>query len=70
GIAMYWDTKGAALAGLGRHDEAIQCYDKAIELDRNKGAAWWHKGESLKALDRSAEAESFFDTGRKLGFTG
>jgi tetratricopeptide (TPR) repeat protein len=28
-----WVDKGNALAGLGKYDEAISCYNKAIELN-------------------------------------
>jgi Mg-chelatase subunit ChlD len=33
--ARVWFEKGYALQNMGRHDEAIQAYDKAIEIDPN-----------------------------------
>ena len=31
--AVAWNNKGLALADLGRYEEAIICYDKALEID-------------------------------------
>ena len=39
-----WNNKGLALDNLGRYEEAIKYYDKAIELDPNNADAWYNKG--------------------------
>ncbi|MFN3654573.1 MAG: tetratricopeptide repeat protein [Candidatus Nitrosotenuis sp.] len=31
--AQIWNLKGAALRSMGRYDEAIECFNKALELD-------------------------------------
>src|SRR5205814_715952 len=51
-----WNTKGASLDALGRHAEAIHCYDKALSIDPGAGIVWSNKGVSLDALARHAEA--------------
>jgi Flp pilus assembly protein TadD len=28
-----WNLKGAALRSVGRYDEALECFNKALELD-------------------------------------
>lgn len=28
-----WNQKGAALRSLGRYDEALECFNKSLELD-------------------------------------
>jgi tetratricopeptide (TPR) repeat protein len=33
--ATAWNNKGNALKGLGKYKEAIQCYDRAIQIDPN-----------------------------------
>jgi len=42
-----WSNKGASLNCLGRHEEAIRCLDKALQLDPNFTFAWINKGASL-----------------------
>jgi len=36
-----WNLKGIALRGLGRYNEAIECFNKSLEIDpRDKNASW------------------------------
>jgi tetratricopeptide (TPR) repeat protein len=43
----YWNGKGVALANMGRFDEAIACFDRAIELNSSFAEAWNFKGLAL-----------------------
>ena len=45
-------SKGDALFDLGRYDEAIQNYDKALQIDPNDTYALNEKGDALYDLDR------------------
>jgi len=54
--ATDWIKKGADLHRQGRFDEAIECYDKAIELDPELVTAWINKAASLHSLGRFDEA--------------
>ena len=54
--ARGWIQKGNALFYQGRYIEAIQCYDRAIEIDSNYADAWNNKGVSLNILGRYEEA--------------
>ncbi|MFQ5862912.1 MAG: tetratricopeptide repeat protein, partial [Candidatus Brocadiales bacterium] len=42
--ATEWLNKGVALGQLGRDQEAIKCYDKALEIDPKYAKAWYNKG--------------------------
>ena len=37
--AKEWRDKGDALAKSGRHQEALQCFDKALEIDPKNATA-------------------------------
>jgi tetratricopeptide (TPR) repeat protein len=56
-----WSNKGISLDSLGRYEEAIQCYDKAIELDPRWAGAWIGKANSLNNLGRYEEAIHWCD---------
>jgi tetratricopeptide (TPR) repeat protein len=57
----FWNNKGGSLAALGRHAEAIRCYDTALELEPRSPKVWNNKGSALSALARRAEALECFD---------
>lgn len=46
---------------LGRLDEALACYDKAIEINPKDEKAWVDKGLALYDLGRNEEALACFD---------
>ena len=64
--AAFWNNKGCSLAALGRHQEAISCYDRALALDPRDAAAWSNKGRSLAALGRREEAIRCYDRALEL----
>ena len=45
---------------FGRFEEAIECYDKAIELEPRNTSFLLNKGVVLMELDRFDEAEILF----------
>jgi tetratricopeptide (TPR) repeat protein len=49
------------LGKLGRYDEAMVCFDRAIEKDPMQSGAWHNKGEALRRQDKYAEAIQQFD---------
>jgi tetratricopeptide (TPR) repeat protein/tRNA A-37 threonylcarbamoyl transferase component Bud32 len=59
--AWEWSNKGLSLSSLGRHEEAIRCLEKAIEINPHDSAPWCNKGVSLTNLDRDEEAILCFD---------
>jgi tetratricopeptide (TPR) repeat protein len=52
---------GFALARAGRSDEALQHYDRALELNANSESAWHNKGSWLRDHGRYREAIECFD---------
>jgi len=58
--------KGAALVVLGRYEEALQAFDKAIELDPQYADAWNNKGVALYELGRYKEALQAYDKAIEL----
>ena len=44
--------KGNALVNLGRYEEAMQCCDKAIQMNPNYSYTWYNKGLALSCVRR------------------
>jgi tetratricopeptide (TPR) repeat protein len=51
---------------LGKYDEAISCYDKALQTDPNNAQAWNGKGKTLSDLGKYNESMSCFNKARQL----
>ncbi len=51
---------------MERDEEAVECYDKAIENDPNYADAWFNKAMTLEDLGRSEEAEKCFFKAEEL----
>lgn len=58
--AWEWGNKGVSLRSLGRFDEAIRCYDRALEINPQYAEAWFGKAfaEDNLGLRRDA-AQSY-----------
>jgi len=54
---------------LGESQKALQCFEKAIELDPKYASAWYNKGMALKSLGRATEADETFAEAKELGYT-
>ena len=54
--ADYWNNKAVSFHALERHEEALQCYEKALRLDPRDGDLWQNKGAALISLRRLEEA--------------
>ena len=58
---MTWYGKGNILTYEGKYEEALVCYDKAIEINSNHDMTWYGKGVSLAYLGRHEEALVCYD---------
>jgi tetratricopeptide (TPR) repeat protein len=61
-----WNNKGLALYNLGKHEEAIKWYDKALEIEPNDDKAWYNKGLALDKLTKYEDARKCFDKAQQL----
>jgi tetratricopeptide (TPR) repeat protein len=60
----YLATLGTALANLGRHQDAVAVFDKALQLKPDDPDLWSHRGDALAEIGRPTEALACF--GRAL----
>jgi serine/threonine protein kinase len=65
--ATEWMNKGVSLTNLGRTEDAVPCYDRALELNPNYAEAWFNKGVALRSLAQFREALVWFEQAERLG---
>jgi tetratricopeptide (TPR) repeat protein len=63
---MIQNEQGYDLNELNKFHEAIQCFDKAIEIDPQFSKAYFNKGTSLNALNKYQESYQFLVLKRRL----
>ncbi|HEX8147681.1 MAG TPA: tetratricopeptide repeat protein [Pyrinomonadaceae bacterium] len=54
--ATSWFNKGTSFYQLGMAEEAVACYDRALQLDPTAIGAWANRGAALASLGRWEEA--------------
>jgi tetratricopeptide (TPR) repeat protein len=54
--AWEWNNKGISLEKVGRFEEALDCYDKSLEINSRIAEPWFNKGNSLTSLGHFNEA--------------
>lgn len=59
--ASYWLQVGLDLENQSKYDEAVQAYNKAINLNEYDADAWYLKGVALGMKDKYEEALQAFD---------
>jgi tetratricopeptide (TPR) repeat protein len=59
--ALTWNKEGVVIGKLGKNKEALECFDKAIEIEPDYAKAWNNKGVVLDDLGRHEEALECFD---------
>lgn len=59
--SLGWKDKGESLYAQGRYEEAIQAYDKVIEMDPLSPDAWNGKGDAFQKLGKYEEAIEAYD---------
>ncbi len=64
--AEEWHDKGIALSRLGRYEEALDAYNKALEINPQYAKAWYNKGDALYVLNRYEETLEAYEKAVKL----
>jgi serine/threonine protein kinase len=59
--ANYWSNQGGSLCALGNYEEALACFDKALDMEPQYANAWSNKGVALYYLGRNQEALQCFE---------
>lgn len=59
--AWEWIDRGISLGVLGREEEALACFDKALEMEPSDAAALTNKGSCLVRLGRHDQALICYD---------
>jgi tetratricopeptide (TPR) repeat protein len=59
--AKVWSNRGTALANLGKYQQAIECFDKAIEINPDDISIWNSKGTAFHYLSKYQQAIECFD---------
>jgi tetratricopeptide (TPR) repeat protein len=59
--ALILNNKGVVLSRLGRYDEAIDAYDRALNINPDYSIVWNNKGVVLSRLGRYEEAIDAYD---------
>ncbi|NOZ24245.1 MAG: tetratricopeptide repeat protein [Planctomycetes bacterium] len=54
-------NKAAGLMRIGRHPEAVECHEKALEIDPEHAATWFKKGVALSEMGKAEEAFACYD---------
>ena len=65
--AKEWDEKGVTLYNLGEYEDAIKCYNKALEISPNYAFVWKDKGDSLCKLGDYKESFECYEKTSDLG---
>jgi tetratricopeptide (TPR) repeat protein len=65
-IGANWNWKGFILGELERYEEALKCFDEALEINNKDGNIWNNKGLALYQLGRYEEALKCFDEALKI----
>jgi tetratricopeptide (TPR) repeat protein len=59
--ASQWLNKGASLGALGLNDQALRCYERALEFNPNNAEVWSNKGNVMRDSGKLGEALTCYD---------
>jgi tetratricopeptide (TPR) repeat protein len=66
-VEICWYELGASIGMQNRHMEALECFDKAIALNRNNPAALYNKGVALQSLGEPSSAVEAYQKAIQTG---
>jgi serine/threonine protein kinase len=59
--AVEWSNKGVSLSRLERYEQALECYERALDLSPDLKEVWNNRGLALRALQRYPQALGSFE---------
>lgn len=60
-----WLERGLVLRERRQYEEAIDAFDRTLEIDPSSRDAWNYKGDVLEKLKRYDEAQAAFEAGER-----
>jgi len=63
---MAWISKGTIFTDQYNYEEALKCYDKAIEIDPHNSRAWYSRGMILNTKGKYEEAKKCYNRASEL----
>lgn len=67
---MAWNNKGKLMHKLGKYKEAIDCYEKVLQINPNIGQIWYNKGESIEKMKKGGAGAAACSGGGGCGGGG
>lgn len=64
--AVDWNNEGVTLERAGNYEEALEAFNKAIQLDPQFANAWYRKGLVLNNLGRKEEGKEALNKAYEL----
>ncbi len=61
-----WEIKGDTFEKIGKHDKALDCYEKVLQVDPGRVEVWNKKGVILRETGKISEALKCFDRAIQL----
>lgn len=61
-----WNNQGVSLINLSKYEQAIACFDKAININPKNSGAWDNKGNALRCIGRDIEAMDCYNNAIKI----
>ena len=56
-----WYFRGNVQANMGRSEEAVESYDKAVAINPDHADAWYFRGNTLAHMNKDQEAVESYD---------
>jgi tetratricopeptide (TPR) repeat protein len=65
-LARAWHSKANALDSMGKHEDAIRCYDNSLKCDDQNAECWFNKGLTLKKMGKEDEGLACINLGVQI----
>lgn len=65
-LSETWNQKGRSLNGLGRYEETVAAFGKALSLDPEHYFAWNNRGQALEKMGKRDESADSYRQALKI----